>query len=267
MTPRLSILGLLNYDAHLFDEITFPDVVDKQVLIDTIIDEGAELIIRYPDPVVAKRMISSWAVRRSYSWDKIAALMSLTYNPIHNYDRTETESIENSKTSERDSTNNVSQTLVRDAEQTQRGTIGDVGSRDTSGTDTGTVTYGKGSAETKSVTGFNSNTLVASEKVEGSGQDTETRNLANGTEEDSTNTRTLNLTNGEDATDTLTRQDTIDDNLSEDTNTLRQLRNYGNIGVTTTQQMMLQEMEIAQMLDLTKIIADEFIETFCVGVY
>lgn len=267
MTPRLSILGLLNYDQHLFDEITFPDVVDKQVLIDTIIDEGAELIIRYPDPVIAKRMISSWAVRRSYSWDKIAALMSLTYNPIHNYDRTETETIDSSKTNERDSTNNTSQTLVRDSEQTQTGTIGDVGSRDTTGSDTGTVTYVRGSAETKSVTGFNSNTLVPAEKVEGSGQDTETRNLANGTEEDTTNTRTLNLANGEDTTDTLTRQDTIDDNVSEDETIQRQLHNYGNIGVTTTQQMMQQEMDIAQMLDLTKIIADEFIETFCVGVY
>ena len=46
----------------------------------------------------------------------------------------------------------------------------------------------------------------------------------------------------------------------------RSVRAYGNIGVTSTQQMMQQEMEIARM-NIYEIMIKEFINRFCVQVY
>ncbi len=159
MTPKMSILGLLNYDAHIFDQLTIPDAVDRSTLVDTIIDEAAELIIRYPDPVIFKRMLNAWGVRRSFTWTKIAALLNLTYNPIHNYDRTERETVTISHESERNITANTTQTNAQEGDVSQTGTIADITSRDDEGTDTGTIAMGKGTKETTSATGFNSAAL------------------------------------------------------------------------------------------------------------
>lgn len=46
----------------------------------------------------------------------------------------------------------------------------------------------------------------------------------------------------------------------------RSVRAYGNIGVTSTQQMMQQEMEVARM-NIYEIMIKEFINRFCVQVY
>jgi hypothetical protein len=155
------------------------------------------------------------------------AVQQLEYNPIDNYDRTETETITATTTDTGTITDASTSTVITD--------------RDT--TDTRTPN----TAETKSVTGFNSDTLVSAEKYEQSGTETgagteDIRESGNGS-----NTKTLNTSQGE--------------------NRSRQLRSHGNIGVTTTQQMMQQELDILDKLDLYQVITDDFIDAFCVGVY
>ena len=45
------------------------------------------------------------------------------------------------------------------------------------------------------------------------------------------------------------------------------LHTYGNIGVTTSQQMLAQELDIAYRIDLINYIVDDFRNEFCLDIY
>lgn len=45
------------------------------------------------------------------------------------------------------------------------------------------------------------------------------------------------------------------------------LHTYGNIGVTTSQQMLAAELDLVQRLDLINYIADDFRSEFCLDIY
>lgn len=88
------------------------------------------------------------------------------------------------------------------------------------------------------------------------------------------NTRTDNLTSQRTDALTATRTDNLNETkngLTSDTrlDDLRDdhyLRAYGNIGVTTTQQMIQQELEL-RLMNLYDMIADQFLTEFCILVY
>ena len=86
----LSILGLYNWDNTIFDLLELPDGIDKQSCIDNILSRYAEMEILYPNPVIMKNLISVWSRGQQYEWNTISKTMNLEYDPLTNYDRTET---------------------------------------------------------------------------------------------------------------------------------------------------------------------------------
>lgn len=115
----------------------------------------------------------------------------------------------------------------------------------------GTENAGSGSdvyipdeTSTLSKTGFNSGALQVTEQENRTGENTTTTSYENQT--DTTNDRT-----GSDQ----------EQESTEETALL-----YGNIGVTTSQQMLIQEIEVAQQ-NIIEIITEDFKESFCVMVY
>lgn len=82
---------------------------------------------------------------------------------------------------------------------------------------------------------------------------------------ENTGFKALDKTEGE-RTDTNsgTRTNTLTTNAGHSVTRTR--RETGNIGITTTQQMIKEEREVVQ-LDLYSVIADEFVNTFCLLVY
>lgn len=44
-------------------------------------------------------------------------------------------------------------------------------------------------------------------------------------------------------------------------------RTHGNIGVTTSQQMLEQELSVSKKLNITKVIINDFIARFCIPLY
>jgi hypothetical protein len=46
----------------------------------------------------------------------------------------------------------------------------------------------------------------------------------------------------------------------------RTLRAFGNIGVTTSQQMLREELEV-RIMDIYRLVADELISYFCLRIY
>ena len=221
-------------------------------------------------------------------WDKLYNLLSLEYRPIENYRMTETESISHNVESELTDTgtNTVTDTGTDTTVETGSITVTDTGTDTTvetgtdTVTDTGTVSNAGTNSASNSVYGFNSANAVNSDATTGNNSDTETRNLTrqetknlntqetrNLEKEETrsvTSQETKNLTSQE--TKNLTSQETK--NLtSQETRNLqsakietgeneRELTRFGNIGVTTTQQMMKQEIELWQWNFFETVFAD-----------
>ena len=82
----LTILGLYRYRNDLFDDLVLPDGVNKQVLIDNMIIELADMELIYPDPDVIKEMAGRWSRMQLKVWQRLAEAFDINYNPIWNVD-------------------------------------------------------------------------------------------------------------------------------------------------------------------------------------
>lgn len=238
MGAVLSIMGLYDYDNTVLDLMAFPEGFtdeQKQTLKDNILLECAELEFLYPSPVVAKSIIGIWSKKEKPYWDRVYSAAQLEYNPIENYRRNESETIEDDRT-ESHSGNDVNKASGTDSQN---------GSSDV------TITTGGTDTTTNNITGYDSNTLVPHDSSA----------LVHGTSEVTDNDVSNSTTYGR--TDTFTHGETINHGGT----TERTVEAYGNIGVTTSQEMLTQEMEVAKIINVMNIIIDSFKSRFCIMVY
>lgn len=209
-SAMLSILGLYLYDNTLFDGLQLPtartdtltgvttEAVDKNVLVDNLLLQLAELEVIYPDTEVMKQAITRWSATRIKEWDKLNLTLYLEWNPLYNYDRAE------------------------------EWTDGENGS----GSDNGSVEGSETNTSTGSVAGFNSTTLVDNSKSVVSGSSTQSTTNSNSYNKNTTHSGTIK----------------------------------GNIGVTTSDQMVAQFRETVKF-NIYDVIIDEFKQRFCLMVY
>lgn len=172
-------------------------------------------------------MIDLWSRKELPIWDRLYSAMKIEYNPIENYDRMEDWT--DGRTGNRK--NIVSDSTILDG-QTQN---------------SGSVTRTDNRTGDNKVTGYNDNVLVPQSQQVETGGSTDTDNTKQ--EVDSTTTRTGN--GSEDTTETATHKGRV----------------HGNIGVTTSQQMLSSELEIAPQLNIINYIISSFKNRFCILVY
>lgn len=242
MRASLSILGLYQREPTLFDELELPGDMNKDVLIDSILYEAASLEAYYPDPNFMKFMIGRWSFMNQSIWQKLYDTTVLEYNPIYNYDRTE-EWTENEKMLD-------GRTAASTETETRNLKTGETSRTDSNGDVTTT-----GTMKTElNVSGYNEVTFTPSEETIET-PDTMTSNnvIVDGTR-DSINTGTVSID----------KKDT--ESLDRKRDNLRTGRAFGNIGVTTTQQMIQQERETVTF-NMYKVITDSFVDRFCLMVY
>lgn len=234
VSATMSIMALNRYDSTLFDGLQLPEGVDKETLVDNILLDAASLEVLYPDPVFLNRAITVWSWKRMPVWTELQKTLEYEYNPIDNYYRTETvtEGIERSGSgsSSRSGTNTGSGNSTTDTEN----------SSSSSGTNTGTA----------SNTAYNSNTFADTAKNVTSGSST-------GSDEGSSTTTSS-------SSETISETGETESSSSEDRTMTTHTR--GNIGVTTTQQMIMAQREVVSF-NLLDVIEDEFIAKFCLAVY
>ncbi len=83
----LSVLGLYKYDNTLFDNIQLPSAIDKEVLIENILMNCAELEVVYPNPTFMKEAIGYWSKSRLKAWHDIENVLYIdNYSPLSNND-------------------------------------------------------------------------------------------------------------------------------------------------------------------------------------
>ena len=90
MISTLSILGLYNDDSELFNDMYVPEGVDKDVLINNLLQEASELEVLYTDPSFMKFMIGEWSKKMKPTFDKVYEISIADYNPLYNVDAWET---------------------------------------------------------------------------------------------------------------------------------------------------------------------------------
>jgi hypothetical protein len=186
-----------------------------------------------------KFMIGRWSFMNQSVWQKLYDTTVLEYNPIFNYDRTE-EWTENEKMLD-------GRTAASTETETRNLKTGETSRTDSNGDVTTT-----GTMKTElNVSGYNEVTFTPSEETIET-PDTMTSNnvIVDGT----TDTGTVSID----------KKDT--ESLNRKRDNLRTGRAFGNIGVTTTQQMIQQERETV-LFNMYKVITDSFVDRFCLMVY
>lgn len=259
---RLSVLGLYKADSSLFSEMVFPigfTADEQQTTVGNILAECAELECLFPDPDTMKTMIGLWSKLNISVWERIFTASKIEYNPIENYNRTELETISDDRTDSHSGndvnklTGTDTETLTNNNTQTNSGTDTHTTSETNSGTDT----------TTNSITAYDSNTqhihdtsaLLHGHGVSGSDA------LAYG--------HTVSNTGGGSSTMAYGKTETFThgEKIIHEGDITRNNHTSGNIGVTTSQQMLEQEIEVSAKLNVIKMIVDSFKTRFCLLVY
>lgn len=220
------------------------------------------------------------------NWTKLYNTLSFEYDPIENYRMVEVEdTVTHNEISEtetgtvsRDADNEYGHTgtdaTQNNLTETETGTV----SRDADNqrTDTGTLSNSGTDSNTNSVYGFNSSTMVDSDASSASNSNTETHNLTLTDDIDETETRNLSKSNTGTVTETknLTDTETLDEtetrNLSNESESdgtnNRELTRSGNIGVTTSQQMIDSERALWRW-NFFSVVFSDIDSILCLDIY
>lgn len=84
------IRAILAYDRTVFDDMSLPDGIDLQEVVDHILFKYGDTPLFSPDPDVMKYYIGRWSRHRLTQWERFKKAVEAEYNPIENYDRYET---------------------------------------------------------------------------------------------------------------------------------------------------------------------------------
>lgn len=88
--PKLTTIGLYNFDDDLFGLLNLPAAYDKDIFINTFLLEYGERGVVYPSYEFLRFAIGAWGDTWRESLERIASALTTEYNPLHNYDRAET---------------------------------------------------------------------------------------------------------------------------------------------------------------------------------
>ena len=88
-SATMSIIGLYNWDDTLFDNLKLPDSVDKELAIKSILFNGQELELLYPDWDYMYNAIGLWSDIHQRDFIKFLEAANAEFSPVENYDRYE----------------------------------------------------------------------------------------------------------------------------------------------------------------------------------
>lgn len=291
---KLSIMGLYKYNPDIFSDLTVPTGIEKDDVIDNILLECYDFELVFPSYNLMKVAIRNWSRVEQPIWERLYNTENLEYNPIWNVDGdvTETREVtrERSGRDSRSITQNGTDSDTMHRESEINSTESTTGSetknidRDTTSgenrTVAGTDSTSGTSSNTHSQAGYNSNDLVITEKDDGTtgttGQTSRTEGVTGTGTEDVTETGSSNGsktgkdTEETDETRSGTRSNTETGSGSNSENETvgesLHTRRTGNIGVTTTQQMIREERDVVTFSTI-KYITESFKKHFCLLVY
>lgn len=236
-SAKITLIGLENYlnpERSLFDSLVLPADIDRDTLKGSILMRCQEFELLWSDPDFMIDAVNIWSRKHYNTFDKWIKALNIKYDPLYNYDRTE------------------------EFTDTHSGSY----NKDTTGTGSGNNTTTNDLTMTNNLTDTNDVTLTHSEKAFNDANFVDTQKDV--TDQDETHTGTV--TNTGTTSDSYRNSSTDNEKGIDDYTNIHKARLYGNIGVTTSQQMLQSELDIARW-NIYEHIADLFCEEFCVMVY
>ena len=287
---KLTTIGMYQYDPHLFDGLTFPAGIDKDIAISQILTRSGEFEVLYPNPTFYAQMITFWGQKHYRTFEKWVEGLAEPFNPLYNYDRFEEYVDEKTGTDSKVGKSSLagtsaeatesaheassSENNVENVANTSNASTGTTGSR--TATNTEAVTN-SGDSENK-ISAFDSATYSPKEKTETSNDQSTNGTSAEVSGTDSTSSGSSETTSArgssgsEAGKDTGSRTGVSSEERSDSENRTNAERIkhtahlYGNIGVTTSAQMLREFLDV-ERFNIYEQIADIFIDEFCIMVY
>ncbi|MBO7733508.1 MAG: hypothetical protein J6S67_13170 [Methanobrevibacter sp.] len=229
-------------DSDLFLQLSLPEGIDKDTLTENILMRGGEFEVIYSDPHFLQKAIGSWSKKWYRTFTKWIDALNIEYNPLENYDRMEDYSDTYNK--------GIKTQARRDSGNTRTFDNQDELTRDSQDE----LTHDTTDVTEREVSAYDSSTYQPAEKTT--------------TDLDGTDTTTYT------GTDTTTHSGTIKDEYgegssgseTENSKNVHSGRLHGNIGVTTSQQMLEAELDIARW-NIYEHITDIFLSEFIIPIY
>ena len=234
---KITLIGIENYlnpDRSVFDKMNLPSGIDKDTLIGSILLRCQEFELLYSDPDFLIDAVNIWSRKNYWTFDKWVKAINIQYDPLYNYDRTE------------------------EWTDTHSGDYSKTGSGSSSGTtsDSSDFTRTDNLASTNDVTVTHSEKAFNDSSYVGTTQDV--------TDQDTSNTGTQRDAGS--SSGSYSNSDSNNESGDDSFENKHEGRMYGNIGVTTSQQMLQSELDIARW-NMYEHIADLFASEFCIMVY
>lgn len=247
-TTRLTLIGMYNYDPTIFDNLVLPDKYDKGDFINSLLMSQGEKCALYADVDFMRLSIQVWGRKWFDNLERIADALTEEYNPLHNYDRheeyTDTETYGAKKSMERHEGR---------AGETHEGraTESHTGHSETVENTTDLTTE-------RSVSAMNSSTYEPDNKEYAHGKvtDQSTKGTFNGHGQDTTNGSTSETMNGSGI-----------DNETRNNKLVHSAHLYGNIGVTTSVAMLLEELNARAYNNIYDIASEIFARELLLYIY
>ena len=246
---KITLIGIENYlnpDHSVFETMQLPEGIDKDTLIGAIMLRCQEFELLYSDPDFLTAAVNIWSRKNYRTFDKWVKALEISYDPLYNYDRTE-EYTDTHSGSFNNSRNEI-------------GTNGNTRTDNLTRTDDLTMTNNL--SDTNDVTTTHSEKAYNDANYVGTTQDV--------VDQDESHTGTVKNTGTVKDTGTVTDNGSFSSNAgangTDAYTDIHKARLFGNIGVTTSQQMLQSELDIARW-NLYEHIADLFAQEFCIMVY
>lgn len=257
-SAKLTLIGMYNWDNTLFNDLTLPTGIDKDLFINSLMLQGGEFEVLYPDPDFLKQSIKVWGNKWFRTFSEWYKGTLAEWNPIHNYDRYEDSQDDELRlynrntTADYDDKRSTDMTDKRTADHKEKSTL-----------DNKDTTSQLSVSETEhQVAAYDSNTYQASSKdliKNGASELAHTGSVENATSGTDTNN-----TYG---TDTVKHKGTLADVTGRDNNTNKHKAHlYGNIGITSSSSMLAEFYSIAEW-NLYQHMSDVFISELLIAVY
>lgn len=264
------------------------DSTFQSVLSDYISFNHGSLNIRYTledsvinNPSILQNVIVNWYNSHKYQYETLYKTTLITYEPLQNYNRTE----EVEDTTNKTGTNDTTFGSRTDTSTTNNTT--NIGAQDNTNTDNETTKIGTINTETNSSTSkkgsesnekevapYDAETYYNQEKDTLSFTNRTDTNTSETTTDARTDTRTNNSTEKIGARIDTTESSTSNTfgghtdaiNRNENETYTHTSHMYGNIGVTTSQQMLQSEREVAYF-NFVSIVAHDIIKLIAICIY
>lgn len=247
---KITLIGMeqyLNPDHSVFESLDLPDGINKDTLIGTILLRCQEFELLYSDPDFMIAAVNVWGKKNYWTFDRWVKLINKEYDPLYNKDYyeewTDTHEGEYSKEGSESASGNTKQTNNL-LETDDHSMINDL-------TDSNDNTI------THSEKAFNDSSFVNTTKDEIDQEQNHTGTVRNsGT---TANTGTIQNQFG----NTGSNDESGDDSYTNE----HSYHGYGNIGITSAQELFLREANDVAVWNMYEHIADIFCKEFCIMIY